>query len=80
MKVLIIGAARSGTQAAYLLASHHHAVTITDMKQIDAKHELEEAGVQVLDHGHPEFLKMESGDSLSCAVRAVFRREKSKDC
>ena len=34
MKVLIIGAARSGTQAAYLLASHHHAVTITDMKQM----------------------------------------------
>ena len=88
MKVLIIGAARSGTQAAYLLASHHHAVTITDMKQIDAKRELEEAGVQVLDHGHPEFLKMENWDlivknpgiPLSCAVRAVFRREKGTDC
>ena len=64
MKVLIIGAARSGTQAAYLLASHHHAVTITDMKQIDAKRELEEAGVQVLDHGHPEFLKMENWDLI----------------
>ena len=47
MKVLIIGAARSGTQAALLLAAHHHAVTLTDMKQIDAKRELEEAGVQV---------------------------------
>ena len=64
MKVLIIGAARSGTQAAYLLASHHHAVTITDMKQIDAKRELVEAGGQVLDHGHPEFLKMENWDLI----------------
>ena len=64
MKVLIIGAARSGTQAALLLAAHHHAVTLTDMKQIDAKRELEEAGVQVLDHGHPEFLKMENWDLI----------------
>ena len=50
MKVLIIGAARSGTQAAYLLASHHHAVTITDMKQIDAKRELEAVAYTHLAH------------------------------
>lgn len=64
MRVLIIGAARSGTQAARLLAKHHHEVTITDMRDIDGKPELEALGVQVFDLGHPEFLKMENWDLI----------------
>ena len=64
MKVLIIGAARSGTQAAFLLASTGHDVTLTDMKAVAEKKELEEKGIKVYDEGHPEFLKLEDWDLI----------------
>lgn len=64
MKVLIIGAARSGTQMALLLAKHHYEVSITDAKSIQEKEELLAAGIEVYDLGHPEFLKMENWDYI----------------
>lgn len=55
-KVLIIGAAKSGVAAAKLLNGKGYEITITDMKEISQKKELEEAGIHVFDMGHPDFL------------------------
>ena len=56
-KVLVIGAAKSGVAVAKLLQRHKYDVTITDMKEIQEKEELEELGIHVFDQGHPEELK-----------------------
>lgn len=56
-KVLLIGAARSGTAAAKLLQKNGYEVILTDMKEVPNKKELEDLGITVYDNGHPEFLK-----------------------
>ena len=56
-KVLVIGAARSGSAVSRLLASEHYDVYLTDMKEIANKKELEEVGIHVYENGHPDFLK-----------------------
>lgn len=55
--VLLIGAARSGIAAAKLLNREGYQVTLTDMKEIPEKEELQQAGIAVYDGGHPDFLK-----------------------
>lgn len=57
MKVLVIGSARSGNAAAKLLAAHDYEVILTDQNEIKEKDELEVLGIQVVDKGHPEWLK-----------------------
>lgn len=56
-QVLVIGAAKSGIAAAKLLHRHGYKVTLTDMKEVNAKAELEALGICVADGGHPESLK-----------------------
>lgn len=56
-EVLLIGAARSGIAAAKLLNREGYQVTLTDMKEIPEKEELEKTGIAVYDNGHPEILK-----------------------
>lgn len=56
-KVLVIGAARSGSAVSRLLAKKKYEVYLTDQKEIVNKKELEEEGIHVYDNGHPEFLK-----------------------
>lgn len=56
-EVLLIGAARSGIAAAKLLNREGYQVTLTDMKEIPEKEELEKMGIAVYDNGHPEILK-----------------------
>lgn len=57
MKVLVIGAARSGTQVSLLLRKQGVEVFLTDLNEIDNKTLLISEGVQVYDGGHPEHLK-----------------------
>lgn len=57
MKILVIGAALSGTQVALFLASKGNEVVITDAKEIKNKDQLIEKGIEVYDLGHPDFLK-----------------------
>ena len=57
MKVLVIGSAKSGNAVARLLNHQGYSVIITDMNEIKEKEELEALGIQVLDKGHPEYLK-----------------------
>lgn len=56
-KVLVIGAARSGSAVSSLLLNKGYDVYLTDMKAISNKQELEEMGIHVFDQGHPECLK-----------------------
>lgn len=56
-KVLVIGAARSGSAVSKLLIKKGYEVYLTDMKAIENKAELEALGIHVYDEGHPEFLK-----------------------
>ena len=55
--VLVIGAAKSGIAAAKLLHRHGYDVTLTDMKEVAQKAELEAMGIAVYDGGHPDTLK-----------------------
>ena len=55
--VLVIGAARSGIAVSKLLMKHDYQVLLTDMKEVPEKTELEQAGIQVYDGGHPDELK-----------------------
>lgn len=55
--VLVIGAAKSGIAVAKLLHRHGYKVTLTDMKEVSAKADLEAMGIAVFDGGHPETLK-----------------------
>lgn len=57
MKVLIIGAALSGTCAASLLVKKGFEVYLTDAKKIPNKKELERMKIAVYDEGHPDLLK-----------------------
>ena len=57
MKVLVIGSAKSGNAAAKLLNKQGYDVIITDQNEIKEKEELEALGIQVVDKGHPEWLK-----------------------
>lgn len=57
MKVLIIGAALSGTEVSKLLVSKGYEVLLTDAKEIPNKNELENLGIKVYDNGHPDLLK-----------------------
>ena len=57
MKVLVIGSAKSGNAAAKLLNKQGYEVIITDQNEIKEKEELEALGIQVVDKGHPEWLK-----------------------
>ena len=57
MKYLVVGNAKSGNAAARLLKRHGEDVTLTDMKEIPDKEELEALGIHVYDQGHPSFLK-----------------------
>lgn len=61
-RVLVIGAARSGTAAARLLAKNGASVTLTDANEIQGKEQLEAAGIRVADKGHPEWLFAEDWD------------------
>ena len=62
MKYLVVGNAKSGNAAARLLKRHGEDVTLTDMKEIPDKEELEALGIHVYDQGHPSFLKSEAYD------------------
>lgn len=64
MKVLVIGAALSGSEVSKLLAKKGYEVILTDAKTIDNKNELESYGIKVYDGGHPDFLKDESYDFI----------------
>lgn len=63
-KVLVIGAALSGTRVSQLLAKKRYDVTLTDSKKIDNRLELEEMGIHVYDGGHPDFLKEENWEFI----------------
>ena len=56
-EVLVLGAARSGIAAAKLLLKHGYQVTLTDSQVLKEKEDLEAIGVQVVDGGHPDWLK-----------------------
>lgn len=56
-QVLLIGAARSGINAAKLLNQHGYHVVLTDQNKIENKEELEALGIEVFDEGHPDCLK-----------------------
>lgn len=56
-KVLVVGAARSGSAVSKLLAKKGYEVYLTDQKAIVNKAELEKAGIKVFDNGHPDSLK-----------------------
>lgn len=56
-QVLLIGAARSGINAAKLLNKHGYHVVLTDQNKIENKEELEALGIEVFDQGHPDCLK-----------------------
>jgi UDP-N-acetylmuramoylalanine--D-glutamate ligase len=57
MKVLIIGASKSGSSVCKLLLSKNYQVYITDINIIDNKEELVALGALVYEGGHPELLK-----------------------
>ncbi len=57
MKVLVIGAARSGVAISKLLNKHHYEVYLTDANEIKEKEELVSLGIKVFDLGHPDELK-----------------------
>ena len=56
-KVLVIGCARSGYWVSLLLNKNGYDVTITDIKPIENKTELQALGITVFDNGHSEELK-----------------------
>ena len=64
MKVLVIGAALSGSEVSKLLIKKGYEVILTDAKSIDNKKELEETGIKVYDGGHPDFLKEDKYDFI----------------
>lgn len=64
MKVLIIGAALSGSEVSKLLIKKGYEVILTDAKEIANKKELENLGIKVYDGGHPDFLKEENYDFI----------------
>ena len=64
MKVLVIGAALSGSEVSKLLIKHGYEVILTDAKNIENKKELEDLGVKVFDGGHPESLKEDKYDFI----------------
>jgi len=55
-KVLVVGAAKSGLAACHFLVKYGYDVTLTDMKALANKKELEEEGIHVYDEGHPDCL------------------------
>lgn len=55
-QVLVIGAARSGSAVAKLLAKHGYHVVLSDQNVVENKRELEGEGIRVVDKGHPEEL------------------------
>ncbi|MGN1344386.1 MAG: UDP-N-acetylmuramoyl-L-alanine--D-glutamate ligase [Traorella sp.] len=57
MKVLVVGAAKSGIAVAKLLNQNGYEVILTDQKEVVEKKELEEVGIRVVDKGHPDWLK-----------------------
>lgn len=63
-KVLVIGAALSGTRVSQLLVKKGYDVTLTDSKEIFNRLELEKIGVHVYDGGHPDFLKEENWEFI----------------
>ncbi|MDO4465887.1 MAG: UDP-N-acetylmuramoyl-L-alanine--D-glutamate ligase [Bacillota bacterium] len=63
-KVLVIGAARSGVAAAKLLKKENYEVVLTDMKEVAQKEELTSLGIQVVDGGHPDWLKEEAWEFI----------------
>ena len=56
-KVLVIGCGKSGYWVAKLLNKKGYIVSITDMRPIIEKDELESLGIKVFDGGHPDSLK-----------------------
>ncbi len=56
-KVLVIGAARSGTAVCKLLVAHHYEVYISDANAIANKEELSAIGIHIYECGHPDILK-----------------------
>ena len=64
MKVLVIGAALSGSEVAKLLVKKGYEVILTDVKEINNKKELEGLGIKVFDGGHPDFLKEDQYDFI----------------
>lgn len=64
MKILVIGAALSGSEVSKLLIKKGHEVLLTDAKAINNKKELEDLGIKVYDNGHPDFLKDQDYDFI----------------
>jgi UDP-N-acetylmuramoylalanine--D-glutamate ligase len=62
MKVLVIGAARSGVAIAKLLKQNDYDVILTDLKKLEDKRNLEAMGIVVYDDGHPHELLAQKYD------------------
>ncbi|MEG0695265.1 MAG: UDP-N-acetylmuramoyl-L-alanine--D-glutamate ligase, partial [Erysipelotrichaceae bacterium] len=56
-KVLVIGGARSGVAVSKLLKNEGATVCLNDASTIENKEELLHLGIEVLEAGHPDFLK-----------------------
>lgn len=56
-KVLVIGCAKSGYWVSKLLNKKGYDVSITDLRPLEEKKELEDLGIKVYDGGHPDELK-----------------------
>lgn len=56
-RCLVIGSAKSGYAVACLLHKKGYEVIITDMKRIENREELIAMGIQVVDGGHPDWIK-----------------------
>lgn len=54
---LVIGSAKSGYAVACLLNEKGYEVIITDMKRIEQREDLLASGIQVVDEGHPDWIK-----------------------
>ena len=65
-KIFILGMARSGYEAAKVLAKHNNQITITDMKDQDIEHlkELSDLGVSFIKSDNPSDLLDETYDYL----------------
>ncbi len=62
MRVLVIGAARSGIAVTKLLLAHQYEVTLIDLNPIPDKSIFQQAGVRVIEGPHPQFLLDEAFD------------------
>lgn len=64
MRVLVIGAARSGIAVTKLLLAHQHEITLIDLNPIPDKAIFQQAGVRVIEGPHPQSLLEEFFDMV----------------